>query len=74
MSFRIFIFVEFVSGFACVGQYILRLQGRTSMSYFQGNLRAGRRESALLFSYHPFYFGFVIFVDFFFSGLGTFGF
>ena len=65
VSFRIFIFVEFVSGFAFVGQYILRLQGWTSMSSF-GNLKTGRRESALLFSYHPFYFGFVIFVDFFF--------
>ena len=46
VSFRIFIFVEFVSGFACVGQYILRLQGRTFMNSF-GNLIAGRRESAL---------------------------
>ena len=41
VSFRIFIFVEFVSGFAFVGQYILRLQGRTSMNSF-GNLIAAR--------------------------------
>ena len=47
VSFRIFIFVEFVSGFAFVGQYILPLQGRTSISSFQGDLRAGRREFAL---------------------------
>ena len=66
VSFSIFIFVEFVSGLAFVGQYILRLQGRTSISSEQGDVNL----PLILFSYHPFYFGFVIFVDFFFLVLG----
>lgn len=73
VSFRIFIFVEFVSGFACVGQYILRLQGGTSMNSF-GNLIAGRRESALnSFQLSSILFRFCDFRRLFFSGLGAFG-